>query len=65
VYTGGKNESIAADTIYLDTPAVEFEATIAQVCVGVESLVTNVYASKIDQQFINTGRLDPDMGSLH
>jgi len=45
---------VAMDTIYLDTPAVDSGATIAQVFVHVESLVTNVYAIKTDRQFINT-----------
>jgi len=41
-----RDEPVATDTIYLDTPAVDSGATIAQVLVGVESLVTNVYAIK-------------------
>jgi len=45
---------VATDTIYLDTPAIDSGATIAQVFVGVESLVTDVYAMKTDRQFINT-----------
>jgi len=36
------------------TPAVDSGATIAQVFVGVESLVTGVYAIEVDWQFINT-----------
>jgi len=49
-----RDEPIAMDTIYLDTPAVDSGATIAQVFVGMESLITNVYAIKTDWQFINT-----------
>jgi len=49
-----RDEPVATDTIYSDTPAVDSGATIAQVFVGVVSLVTNVYAIKTDQQFINT-----------
>jgi len=49
-----RDEPVATDTIYSDTPAVDSGATIAQVFVGVESLVTDVYAIKTDRQFINT-----------
>ena len=49
-----RDEPVATDTIYSNTPAVDSGATIAQVFVGVESLVTNVYAIKTDWQFINT-----------
>jgi len=40
------DKPIAMDTIYLDTPAINSGATIAQVFVGTESLVTNVYSMK-------------------
>jgi len=49
-----RDELVAINTIYLDTPAVDSGATIAQVFVGVELLVINVYAIKTDWQFINT-----------
>ena len=49
-----RDEPVATDTIYSDTPAIDSGATIAQVFVGVESLVTDVYAMKTDRQFINT-----------
>ncbi len=49
-----RDEPIATNTIYSDIPAVDSGATIAQVFVGVEFLVTDVYAIKTDQQFINT-----------
>ena len=49
-----RDEPVATDTIYSNTPAVDSGATIAQVFVGVESLVTDVYAIKTDWQFINT-----------
>ncbi len=49
-----RDEPVATDTIYLDTPAVDSGATIAQVFVGVESLITDVHAIKTDWQFINT-----------
>ena len=49
-----RDEPVATDTIYSDTPAVDSGATIAQVFVGVESLVTDVYAINTDRQFLNT-----------
>ena len=49
-----RDEPVATDTIYSNTPAMDSGATIAQVFVGMESLVTNVYAIKTDRQFINT-----------
>ncbi len=45
--------TIATDTIYLDTPTIDSGATITQVFVGTESLVTDVYLMKTDQQFVN------------
>ena len=42
------------DTIYSDTPAIDSGATIAQIFVGTESLVTDVYSMKTDRQFVNT-----------
>ncbi len=47
-------EPVSIDTIYLDTPAIDSGATIAQGFADVESLVTDVYAIKTDQQLINT-----------
>jgi len=49
-----RDEPLATDTIYLDTLAVDSGITIAQVFAGVVSLVTDVYAIKTNQQFINT-----------
>jgi len=49
-----RDELVATDTIYSNTPAIDSGTTIAQVFVGVESLVTDVYAIKTDRQFINT-----------
>ncbi len=40
------DEPIAMDTIYLNTPAINLGATIAQVFVGMESLVTDIYSMK-------------------
>jgi len=47
------DEPIATDTIYLDTPAIDSGATIAQVFVGTESLVTDMYSMKTGRQFVN------------
>jgi len=49
-----RDELVATNTINSDTPAVDSRATIAQVFIGVDSLVTDVYAIKTNQQFINT-----------
>jgi len=43
-----RDEPVATDTIYSDTPAIDSGITIAQVFVGVESLVTDVYPTKTD-----------------
>ncbi len=43
-----QDEPIATDTIYLDTPTIDSGATIAQVFVGTESLMTDVYSMKTD-----------------
>ncbi len=47
------DEPIATDTIYLDTPTIDSGATIAQVFVGTESLVTDMYSMKTGRQFVN------------
>jgi len=49
-----RDKPVATNAIYLDAPAVDSGATITQVFVGVESLVTDVYAIKTNWQFINT-----------
>jgi len=47
-------EPVATDTVYADTPAIDDGATCAQIFVGRESLVTDVYGMKTDKEFINT-----------
>jgi hypothetical protein len=37
-----------------DTPAVDSEATSAQLFVGIETLLSDVYGMKTDKQFVNT-----------
>jgi hypothetical protein len=49
-----RDEPIATDTVYSDTPAVDSGYTCAQFFCGTESLVCDVYGMKTDSQFINT-----------
>ena len=49
-----RNEPVATDTVYSDTPAVDDGSTSAQIFVGTESLLTDVYGMKSDKQFVNT-----------
>jgi len=44
---------LSTDMIYSDTPAIDDGATCAQIYVGQETLVANVYSMKSDKQFIN------------
>jgi hypothetical protein len=48
-----RNEDLAADIIYSDTPAVDDGATSAVVFYGCSS-VTDVYGVKTDKEFVNT-----------
>ena len=47
-------DTVYADTVYSDTPATGSGVTSAQLFVGTESLVTDVYGMKMDKQFVNT-----------
>jgi Reverse transcriptase (RNA-dependent DNA polymerase) len=49
-----RREAVATDTVYSDTPAVDSGATSAQIFVGTESLVTDVYGMRTDKEFVNT-----------
>jgi len=49
-----RNEPVATDTVYSDTPAVDSGAIAAQIFVGTESMVTDIYGIKSDKEFINT-----------
>ena len=49
-----RQEPIATDTVYSDTPAIDNGAKVAQIFVGTESLVTDVYGMKTEKQFVNT-----------
>ena len=48
------DESVATDTIFSDTPAIDDGSTMAQLFVGMDSLVTDVYPMKSEKQFVNT-----------
>jgi len=49
-----RDEPVATDTVYSDTPAIDDGATCAQIFVGTKSLVTDVYGMKTDKEFVNT-----------
>ena len=49
-----RREPVATDTVYSDTPAIDNGATSAQIFVGTESLVTNVYGMRTDKEFVRT-----------
>ena len=49
-----RNEAVATDTIYFDTPAIDDGSTVAQFFVGIDSKFCDVYGIKTDSQFINT-----------
>ena len=49
-----RHEPVAADTIFSYTPAVDSGVTQAQVFVGRDSLVADVYPMKSGKQFVNT-----------
>ena len=49
-----RQESVAADTIYADTPAIDCGYIRAQFYCGADSQVYDVYGIKTDKQFINS-----------
>ena len=49
-----RHEPVATDTIFSDTPAVDSGVKQAQVLVGRDSLVADVYPMKSGNQFVNT-----------
>lgn len=49
-----RREPIATDTVYSDTPSIDGGEKIAQIYVGVESEVVDIYAIKSEKQFVNT-----------
>ena len=48
-----RHEPVATDTIFSDTPAVDSGVKQAQVFMGRDSLVADVYTMKSDKQFVN------------
>jgi hypothetical protein len=49
-----RNEPVATDTMFSDTPAVDSGFTPAQLFVGRHSLVADAYGLKTDEEFVNT-----------
>ena len=49
-----RQEALATDTVYSDTPAIDDGSKVAQIFVGTQSLVTDVYGMKTTKQFVNT-----------
>ena len=49
-----RNELVATDTVYSNTPAVDSGTTSAQVFVGTQTLVTDVHGMKSDKEFVST-----------
>ena len=49
-----RNEPVATDSVFNDTPAIHDGSTMAQFFVGKDSLVCNAYGIKGQNQFINT-----------
>ena len=49
-----RHEAVATDTVFSDTPAVESGVRQAQLFVGKESLVSDIYPMRSGKQFINT-----------
>ena len=48
------HEAVATDTVYSDTPAVDSGVKEAQLFVGKESLVSDIYPMRSGKQFVNT-----------
>ena len=49
-----RNEPVATDTVFSDTPAINDGSTIALFFVGKDTLVRDTYGIKSQKQFINT-----------
>ncbi len=48
-----RNEAVATDTVYSDTPAIDSGATSAQFFVGKTSHLCDIYGMKSDKEFVN------------
>ena len=49
-----RHEAVARDTVYSDTPAVDSGVKQAQLFVGKESLVSDMYPMRSGKEFVNT-----------
>ena len=49
-----RDEDVATDSFFSDTPAVDSGATCAQLFVGCRSQVTDAFGCKTDGEFVNT-----------
>ena len=49
-----RNEPVATDTVYSSTPAIDNGSTLAQIFVGRDTLVIDVYPIKTQKEFITT-----------
>jgi hypothetical protein len=49
-----REEPVATDTVFSDTPAVDSGVKIAQIFVGTQSLVADCHPMKSEKQFVNT-----------
>ena len=49
-----RHEAAATDTVYSDTPALDSGVKLAQLFVGKESLVSDIYPMRSGKQFVNT-----------
>ena len=49
-----RHEAVSTDTVYSDTPAVNSGVKQAQLFVGKESLVSDIYPMRCNNQFVNT-----------
>ena len=49
-----RHEAVATDTVYSDTPAVDSGVKMAQLFVGKESWVSDIYPMRSGKQFVNT-----------
>jgi hypothetical protein len=47
------DKCVRRDTVYSDAPDIDGGETCAQIFVGTETLVTNVYGMKTEKQFVN------------
>ena len=49
-----RNEAVATHTIFSDTPAIDSGVTMAQIFVGKDSLVSDMYPMHSSKQSVNT-----------